>query len=252
LLQPPSYQSAYGTRRLSNAKLLGIGAVVLLHVIFLWALQNGTARQSLEKIKKVVEAKIIEEIKPKIEPPPPPPPPPPPKQVVPPQPPKLKPPEPTPQVKPPPKVEQVPAQVPVAIESPTPPVSPVVAAPAPVVPAPVPPIAQPVTPPPPPVAAPAPARPAVRTAATQITGSCERPTYPIISKRAGEEGRVVLEFVIGVDGRVLQSKIASSSGFPRLDEAARSALSKCQFSPATVDGQPVQASTKQPFVWELE
>jgi periplasmic protein TonB len=92
----------------------------------------------------------------------------------------------------------------------------------------------------------------VRTAATQITGSCERPTYPVISKRAGEEGRVVLEFVIGVDGRVLQSKIASSSGFPRLDEAARTALSKCQFSPATVDGQPVQASTRQPFVWELE
>jgi protein TonB len=35
--------------------------------------------------------------------------------------------------------------------------------------------------------------------------------------------------------------VQSSSGYPRLDEAARKALSLCKFDPAIVDGVPTPA-----------
>ena len=67
-----------------------------------------------------------------------------------------------------------------------------------------------------------------------------------------EEGTVTLKFLIGVDGRVLQTDIEKSSGFARLDEASRSALSKCQFRPGTVDGKPEQSWTTIQYKWRLE
>ncbi|HWZ47285.1 MAG TPA: energy transducer TonB, partial [Herbaspirillum sp.] len=67
--------------------MVGIGVVVLLHVILVYALVTGLARKVVDVIQQPVETKIIEEIKP---PPPPPPPdkpvPPPPKSVAPPPP----------------------------------------------------------------------------------------------------------------------------------------------------------------------
>ena len=54
-------------------------------------------------------------------------------------------------------------------------------------------------------------------------------------------GKVVLSLLVGVDGRVSDSKIEKSSGSPRLDQAARQALSLCQFTPGSVDGKPEQA-----------
>jgi periplasmic protein TonB len=237
----------------SNRKLIGAVVVVLLHLFAFFLLQSGIGKQSIEKVKNVVQATIIDEIKPKVEPPKPPPEPP---KVIPPEPPKLKPPEIKPPVVKPPeikpeKVETLPVPIPVPAVQPTQP-SPIVAAPAPTAPPP-PPVVQPTTPTPPiPTPVAAPPRPAVRTGATSISSSCEQPEYPAISRRAGEEGIVTLEFIIGVDGRVVQSKVASSSGYPRLDEAARSGLSKCKFSPATVDGVAVQSTTKMPYRWLLE
>ena len=43
---------------------------------------------------------------------------------------------------------------------------------------------------------------------------------------------------IGPDGKVVQSAVASSSGFKRLDDAGLAAISLCRFRPATVDGKP--------------
>jgi protein TonB len=67
-----------------------------------------------------------------------------------------------------------------------------------------------------------------------------------------EEGTVSLRFLVGVDGKVMQSEVAKSSGYKRLDEAARGGLAKCQFKPATVDGKPEQAWTTIQYVWRLE
>jgi protein TonB len=81
---------------------------------------------------------------------------------------------------------------------------------------------------------------------------CDKPDYPSASRRMEEEGTVGLRFLVGVDGKVVQSEVAKSSGYKRLDEAARAGLSKCRFKPATVDGQPEQAWTTIQYVWRLE
>jgi protein TonB len=82
--------------------------------------------------------------------------------------------------------------------------------------------------------------------------SCAKPEYPAASKRLQETGAVFLNFLVGVDGRVVDSKVETSSGFERLDEAALKALSLCSFKPGTVDGKPEQSWHKLKYVWKLE
>ncbi|WP_233246893.1 MULTISPECIES: energy transducer TonB [Limnohabitans] len=99
----------------------------------------------------------------------------------------------------------------------------------------------------------APAAPAIRTGAVIQPGAhCAKPDYPSASRRMEEEGTVTLKFLIGVDGKVIQADIEKTSGFNRLDEAARNALSKCQFRPGTVDGKPEQSWASIKYTWRLE
>ena len=63
---------------------------------------------------------------------------------------------------------------------------------------------------------------------------------------------VQLKFLVGADGKVIESAVEKSSGFRRLDEAARAGLSKCQFKPATVDGNPQQSWASMKYTWRLE
>ena len=101
-------------------------------------------------------------------------------------------------------------------------------------------------------APPAPARESQRTAPViDARQGCEEPEYPSSSRRNGEEGTVVLRFLVNVDGRVIDSKIATSSGFSRLDRAARDTLSRCVFKPGTVDGKPEQAWANIRYNWQL-
>jgi protein TonB len=108
------------------------------------------------------------------------------------------------------------------------------------------------TPTPTPPAA-APQAPAIRMGAVIQAGAhCAKPDYPSASRRMEEEGTVTLKFLIGADGKVLQADVEKSSGFTRLDEAARNALSKCQFRPGTVDGKPEQSWASIKYTWRLE
>ena len=92
----------------------------------------------------------------------------------------------------------------------------------------------------------------VRTSASVIAGTCERPEYPSASKKLDEEGTVYLKFLVDAEGKVIQSEIERSSGYIRLDEAALNGLSRCKFKPATEDGRPEQAWTSMKFTWRLE
>ena len=93
---------------------------------------------------------------------------------------------------------------------------------------------------------------AVRTTAVVDSANCEKPEYPTASRRMEEEGTVLLKFLVGVDGKVIRSEVEKSSGYRRLDDAARTGLSLCQFKPATVDGNPEQAWSSLRYIWRLE
>ena len=55
------------------------------------------------------------------------------------------------------------------------------------------------------------------------------------------QGRVVLRILVRSDGSVGQVNLVESSGYPALDEAAVRAAALWRFTPATRDGQPVDA-----------
>jgi len=100
---------------------------------------------------------------------------------------------------------------------------------------------------------PPPAQPMVRTPAViNATSNCETPEYPNQSRRLQESGTVQLRFYVSAEGRVIESSIEKSSGYKRLDEAARLSLSKCQFKPGTVDGKPEASWANLRYVWKIE
>ena len=82
--------------------------------------------------------------------------------------------------------------------------------------------------------------------------ACSKPVYPAISLKKEQTGAVTLQFLIDVDGLVVESKIDKSSGYIALDNAARDALKLCKFKPGTKDGKPVQSWTKMQYVWSLK
>jgi protein TonB len=70
--------------------------------------------------------------------------------------------------------------------------------------------------------------------------------------RGNETGTVLLNFLIDLNGGVIDSKVERSSGHRRLDEAARAGLSLCKFKPATVDGKPEQTWSRIEYEWRIE
>jgi protein TonB len=68
------------------------------------------------------------------------------------------------------------------------------------------------------------------------------PVYPRESQRRREHGTVILRVLVDADGRPAQIRVERSSGFERLDSAAREAVEKFLFRPYEVNGiaQPAQ------------
>ncbi|WP_024537850.1 energy transducer TonB [Comamonas badia] len=228
-----------------------VGSVVALHMLALWAAQNGLLRQAVEVI---VPVQVISNlITPAPPPPPPAPPPAPPIPLPPPPPAPPKPKAPPPPVRhapsPPKAVAPQPAPMPVAIAD---------AAPAPDAPVgviepqpPAPPILAPVAPPPPapPVPPAAPAMVAPSSNASYLNNP--PPTYPAVSRRLGEQGLVVLRVLIGTDGLPQQVQVNQSSGFERLDQAAVKTVSRWRFVPGTRNGVPEAMWHLQPINFVL-
>jgi len=79
---------------------------------------------------------------------------------------------------------------------------------------------------------------------------CPTPTYPERSYRNGETGTVLLSLLVGNDGRVIESKVQKSSGFPELDKATKKAVAQCKFKPA--DGQTEPVWTRMVYAWSLD
>jgi len=66
-----------------------------------------------------------------------------------------------------------------------------------------------------------------------------KPPYPRLARLNGEQGTVQLRVLVRADGTAGPVEIASSSGYPLLDQSAAATVRTWRFSPATVDGRPV-------------
>ena len=197
----------------NSKRMAAFALVVIIHVLFVWVLASGLGKKVVEVVMGPVETRMIEELPDEEDEPPPPPP-------------ELE--TPPPYVPPP----EIAIDIPVD-SGPTTAISNVTSE-------------RPVAAPPP-VAAPAPKpveREVVRTPPSSV-GRGARITsgeeiYPPASKRAGEEGTVVLRLYVLESGRIGEAKVAKSSGFPRLDEAAvKEAERNWRFVPGKEDGKPV-------------
>ncbi|MCK9985347.1 MAG: periplasmic protein TonB [Azoarcus sp.] len=78
------------------------------------------------------------------------------------------------------------------------------------------------------------------------------PAYPPLSRRMREEGKVMLRVQVTAEGLPAQVDLAESSGYARLDTAAREAVQRWRFVPAKQGGQPVAAAVIVPIVFKLE
>jgi protein TonB len=115
-------------------------------------------------------------------------------------------------------------------------------------------------------ASPTPAAPA--TAAAQTAASADEPAltaprfdaaylnnpppaYPPLSRRLGEQGRVLVRVFVDPSGAPVQVELRESSGHPRLDDAAAAAVRRWRFVPARRGDEPVGAWVLVPISFNL-
>ena len=198
-------------------RLIGLGFVLLLHVGIVIALATGLSHSVVEVIRGPMETEIIDEVKKEDEAPPPPPP-------------EFK--------QPPPAFVDMPL---ISVESAAPATNAIQS---------VTNVKAPTAPPP---------APKPKAAATEPKSDPKRPItqpeYPATSVRLGEEGAVILKFMVQPNGRVDGNTISvvESSGSERLDKAAMAEARKAwKFIPATEDGKPIAAWHQFRVVFELK
>ncbi|SCY69341.1 outer membrane transport energization protein TonB [Nitrosospira sp. Nl5] len=93
------------------------------------------------------------------------------------------------------------------------------------------------------------------TLSAELSVACPElnaPAYPALSRRLGEEGKLVLRVELDESGRVKVAQVVDSSGFKRLDEAAMVAVKTWRCNPPQRNGQPVRAIALQPFNFVLQ
>lgn len=99
----------------------------------------------------------------------------------------------------------------------------------------------------------APAAPRIELPSTQADYlNNPRPAYPPLSKRLGEEGKVVLRVRIEADGRASQAEIHRSSGYERLDQTALQTVLRWRYVPGKRNGVPEAMWFNVPINFVLE
>ena len=116
---------------------------------------------------------------------------------------------------------------------------------------PPPPVAVVAAPAPAPAAAPAPPAPVTPPDFNAAQLRNPGPAYPYLSRKAHEEGVVMLRVRVTTAGRPGEVRIDSSSGFERLDKAALDTVRKWRFVPARQAGNPVEAWVLVPITFSL-
>ncbi len=78
------------------------------------------------------------------------------------------------------------------------------------------------------------------------------PVYPQMSRRLRETGTVVLRVLVAADGKPQSIDIQKSSGYSRLDEAARMAVRKWTFVPSRRGDEKLAGWVNFPVVFNLK
>jgi len=210
-----------------NGRRALVGGVVLAHLVGGWALlQLDVVRDAVREAAPVMMVDLI----------------------LPAQPPKPEPPKPVPQPK-----KAAPAPAPIIAAAPTPtPAPPTFVAPEPV-PAPPQPVNVAPAPPAPPAPIPTPMAQAIKQIPPSAVRYLKEPVlnFPLLSKRAKEQGTVVLRITVDVNGRLKEAWVHKSSGFERLDQAALQDIRSARFAPQMEDGKPVEWQTLAPLAYDL-
>jgi len=201
-------------------RLAGLGFVAALHVAVIYALVTGLAQRTMDVVRAPIETRIL----------------PPDSPVPPPAPPLPKLAPPPPLYVPPPVVHLAPSPEPSKAVTAVTTVKP---------PEPAPPVAAPRA------AAPV-AREALRVQPRLDPARSSEPEYPPTSRRLSEQGSLIVQVLVDVDGRPRDVRLIESSGFPRLDQAALTGIrSSYRFIPGSVDGKPEAQWFTFRFVWKL-
>ncbi len=107
------------------------------------------------------------------------------------------------------------------------------------------------------VAAPIEAKPAPAEPVSQARFDADylknpAPAYPPLSRRMGEEGKVVLRVSVNAQGSADSVEIRTSSGSQRLDESALNTVRNWKFIPAKRGNTAVQSWVLVPINFKLE
>jgi len=231
-----------------DRRLIVVITVVGLHLLGLWALHTGLLRRAVALVIPVqVLANLIEPPQPVVAPAAPAPPTPKP-TPTPPKPVSRQPPPPKPVVRPAPPplvgaVAEPSPQAPDAVTAPQPITSsaPVVAEVAQTAPAAL----------PAPPAPPAPPRVDLPSSSADYLNN-PTPPYPPLSKRMGEQGRVVIRARIEVNGSASKAEVRTSSGYERLDQAALQTVKRWRYLPGKRAGVPEAMWFNIPINFVLE
>ncbi len=78
------------------------------------------------------------------------------------------------------------------------------------------------------------------------------PTYPLLSRRLGEQGKVLLRVLVNADGSAMSVEIEASSGYVRLDHAARETVRQWRFIPAMQGSKSVSSWVIIPIDFSLK
>jgi protein TonB len=78
------------------------------------------------------------------------------------------------------------------------------------------------------------------------------PPYPPMSRRLGEQGKVVVRVLISAEGTARDAVVRQSSGYPRLDQAALETVRKWRYVPGKRDGVPEAMWFNVPINFVLE
>jgi protein TonB len=79
-----------------------------------------------------------------------------------------------------------------------------------------------------------------------------RPPYPMVARRMGYHGKVVLNVEVLAEGKAGEVKLHQSCGYDILDNAAMQTVKTWRFSPARRFGQPVTQWFLVPIKFSLE